>query len=220
MARVIVFGVGQLAAVAHFYLTHDSPHEVVAFTVDSSFLKERDFLGLPVVPFEEVETRFPVDAFKMFVPVSYRQVNALRTERYHQAKTKGYELISYVCSKAITWPGLTIGDNCFIFESNMIQPFVEIGNNVILWGGSHIGHHSTIGDHCFVASHVAVSGSVTIEPRCFLGVNSTIRDGIRIARECVIGAGALVLKDTEEKGVYVGRPAEKIGKRSDELKSI
>ena len=29
VAKVVVFGVGQWAELAHFYLTHDSPHEVV-----------------------------------------------------------------------------------------------------------------------------------------------------------------------------------------------
>jgi hypothetical protein len=31
MSRVIVFGLRDFASLAHFYLTHDSEHEVVAF---------------------------------------------------------------------------------------------------------------------------------------------------------------------------------------------
>lgn len=59
-----------------------------------------------------------------------------------------------------------------------------------------------------------------MEPYCFLGANSTIRDGIVVARECIVGAGALVLKDTEEKGVYKGNPAVLLTKKSNELKKI
>lgn len=217
MAKIVVFGVGQFADVAHFYLTHDSPHDVIAFTVDSEYLKDKEFHGLPVVPFGEVERSYPPDGFKMFVPVSYRRVNKIRGEKYFEAKAKGYELISYVCSKATTWPGLVVGDNCFIFENNVIQPYVKLGNNVIMWSGNHIGHHTTIKDHCFLASHVVVSGSVTIEPYCFLGVNATVRDNIKIAKECVIGMGALVMKDTIEGGVYLGKPAELYRKRSNEV---
>jgi sugar O-acyltransferase (sialic acid O-acetyltransferase NeuD family) len=205
--------VGQLAEVAHFYLTHDSPHEVAAFTVDSEYLKADTHAGVPAVAFEQVEEIYPADQFRMFVPVSYRHRNKVREAKYHQAKEKGYELITYVSSRAVTWPGLSVGENCFIFESNVIQPFVEIGNNVILWSGNHIGHHSRIGDHCFVASHVVVSGSVTIEPNCFLGVNATIRDGITVARECVIGAGSLILENTEPRGVYTGAPATQARRR-------
>jgi acetyltransferase-like isoleucine patch superfamily enzyme len=77
-----------------------------------------------------------------------------------------------------------------------------------MWSGNQVGHNSVIKDHCFVASQVVVSGNVTIEPNCFLGVNSTIRDGITVARECLIGAGALILKDTREREVYVGPRAQ------------
>jgi sugar O-acyltransferase (sialic acid O-acetyltransferase NeuD family) len=220
MARVVVFGTGQLADVAHFYLTHDSPHDVVAFTVDAEHLGAREHRGLPVVPFEEVERTFPPDGFRMFVPISYRRVNRPRAEKYQAARAKGYQLISYVCSRAVTWPDLTLGDNCFVFEANVIQPFVTIGNDVILWSGNHIGHHTTIGDHCFLASHVVVSGSVTIEPYCFLGVNATVRDNVTIGRECVIGAGALILEDTEPRGVYPGRGTPRIPKSSDQLRAI
>jgi len=31
MEKVVIFGTEELAQVAHFYLTHDSPYEVVAF---------------------------------------------------------------------------------------------------------------------------------------------------------------------------------------------
>lgn len=220
MEKVVIFGNGQWASLAHFYLTHDSPHEVVAFTVDRGYLKERELFDLPVVAFDEVEKLYPPGEFKMFVPISFKKMNHLRADKYDEAKAKGYQLISYVSSKATVWPGFVPGDNCFIFEDNTIQPFVKIGNDVVLWSGNHIGHHTVIKDHVFISSHVVVSGGVTIEPYCFLGVNSTIRDGVTIARECLIGASALILKDTKEYEAYKGIPAELLGIRSDELKSI
>lgn len=220
MAKVIIFGNGQIASVGYFYLTHDSEHEVVAFTVDRAFVREESLFGLPVVPFEEVEKLYPPDQYKMLVMVSYRKVNKLRSEKYGQAKDKGYELISYVSSKATTWPGLVLGDNCFIMENNVIQPFVEIGNNVILWSGNHIGHHTRIQDHCFLASHVVVSGSVTVGPYCFLGVNATIRDNITLGAETVVGAGALILRDAPDRGVFIGESCEPRGIPSNRLRDI
>lgn len=220
MAKIVLFGNGQVASVAYFYLTHDSPHEVVAFTADREYINEDRLFNLPVVPFENVESLYPPDRFKMHVMVSFAHVNHLRAAKYYEAKKKGYELITYVNSRATTWPGLVVGENCFILEHNVIQPFVEIGDNVILWSGNHIGHHTVIKNHCFLASHVVVSGSVTVEPYCFIGVNATLRDNITIARESVIGAGALILKDTHDREVYVGRKAELIPKRSDELRGI
>lgn len=206
--KVVIFGTGSFAEVAYYYLTKDSPYEVVAFTADKEFITGEKKSGLPVVSFEEVEKLYPPDEFKMFVAIAYSKVNKVREEKYNQAKEKGYELISYISSKAIVWDNVETGDNCFIFEANVIQPFVKIGNNVIIWSGNHIGHHTTIGDHCFIASHAVISGHCKIEPYCFIGVNATLIDGITIAKECIIGADALIIvKDTQKGGVYGGHPA-------------
>jgi UDP-3-O-[3-hydroxymyristoyl] glucosamine N-acyltransferase len=113
-----------------------------------------------------------------------------------------------------------IGDNCFIFEDNTIQPFVTIGSNVTLWSGNHIGHHSTIKDHCFIASHVVVSGGVEIGECTFIGVNATLRDHIKIGERCVIGAGALLLADAEPEGVYIGAGTERSKVPSSRLRRI
>lgn len=220
MKKVVTFGTGDFARVAHFYLTHDSPYEVVAFTVNGDFIKEKELSGLPVVPFEEVQDHYPPAEFAMFVAIGYSKVNKVRADKYYEARNKGYELITYVNSKATHWGDTDIGDNCFIFENQTIQPFVRIGNNVVMWSGNHIGHHSVIGDHCFIASHVVISGNVTIEPYCFLGVNATIRDGITIARECVIGAGAVILEDTQEKTVYAVKSTEPLFLDSAKLRKI
>ena len=211
MAKVVVFGNSSWADLAHFYLTHDSPHEVVAFTVDGDFLKEERHRGLPVVPFGNLEEHYPPGDFSLFIPISFKRMNHLRAEKYQNAKDRGYKLISYVSSKATTWPDFKCGDNCFIFEDNTIQPFCRIGNNVTLWSGNHIGHHSTIGDHCFISSHVVISGGVVVEPYCFLGVNTSVRDHVTIGERSVIGMGGMVTKSLEPGGVYVGAPVKRTG---------
>ncbi|MFZ1077869.1 MAG: acetyltransferase [Nitrosotalea sp.] len=220
MRKVIIFGTSGFAEVVHFYLTHDSQYEIVAFTANKEFIDKKELFGLPIIPFENIEEKYPPDQYLMFIAVVYSKINKLRAKIFDDVKSKGYNLLSYVNSKAITWGKLDIGQNCFILENNVIQPFVKIGDDVIIWSGNHIGHHSTIGDHCFIASHVVISGNVKIGPFCFLGVNSTIRDGISIARECVIGAGAVILKDTKEKEVYTTDSTKLLPITSDKLKNI
>ena len=153
----------------------------------------------------------------MFVAIGFSRVNRVRREIYYQCKERGYELITYVNSKATYWGEIDIGDNSFVLEENVIQPCVRIGNDVILWSGNHIGHDSKIEDHCFIASHVVISGNVRIGESSFVGVNATFRDGVTVAPRCVIGAGALIMKDTLEGGVYSVRGTEPATKRSWEL---
>jgi sugar O-acyltransferase (sialic acid O-acetyltransferase NeuD family) len=200
-----------------FYLTHDSDHEVVAFTVDAGHLRTPEFAGLPVIGFEDVADRYPPGEHAMYVAVGYAGVNRVRAEKCEQAKARGYELITYVSSKATTWSGLEVGENCFVFEDNTIQPFVRIGNDVVIWSGNHIGHHAEIGDHCFITSHVVVSGQVKVGAYSFLGVNATLRDSIEIGERNVIGAGALIMRSTLPGEVYVPKRTRPDQRTSGEI---
>jgi sugar O-acyltransferase (sialic acid O-acetyltransferase NeuD family) len=220
MAKVVIFGTGLIGTLAHYYLTHDSPHEVVAFSADGERIESDTHRGLPLVPFEEVVERHPPDEFSMFVAVGWSKLNKVREAKFRQAKDAGYGLISYVASSAVTWPDVTIGENCFIQESNVLQPFVTIGDDVTMWSGSLVGHESVIGDHCFIAAQVVVSGNVTIGNNCFIGVHATLRDAITIGEESVIGAGALIMKDVKPRSVYVGQTAQLLALTSDRLPKI
>jgi sugar O-acyltransferase (sialic acid O-acetyltransferase NeuD family) len=206
--KVVIFGIGDFGRVAEVYLTRDSAYEVAAFTVHAEHLTTRELRGHPVVPFEQLAEEYPPEAYALLVAVGYRRVNKARAEVYAECKRRGYQLIRYASSRAMVWDEAEIGDNCFIFENNVIQPFVRIGNDVILWSGNHVGHDAVIGDHCFIASHAVIAGHVEIGPYSFIGVNATIRDGVKIGAECVIGAGALIVKDTEPGSVHVGPAAE------------
>jgi sugar O-acyltransferase (sialic acid O-acetyltransferase NeuD family) len=217
---LVIFGAGDIAQLAHFYFSEDSDYEVVAFTVDSAYLGTSTFCGLPVIAFEEILACHAPSHCELFVALSYSKLNSVRKEKYLAAKALGYRMATFISSRATVLNDGQIGDNCFIFEDNTIQPFVSIGNNVTLWSGNHIGHHSKIRDHCFIASHVVVSGGVEIGEQCFVGVNATLRDHIKIGERCVIGAGALMLADALPEGVYVGPATERSRVPSTKLRRI
>jgi sugar O-acyltransferase (sialic acid O-acetyltransferase NeuD family) len=217
---LVVFGVGQIAELADFYFKHDSEHAVRAFVVDAAFKKEDSFLGRPVVALEEVVRDFPPDAFSAFVAVSYAKLNALRSEKATALKEMGYDLASYISSRASIFPGTEPGPNAFILEDNTIQPFVRIGAHVTLWSGNHIGHHSVIEDDVFLASQIVVSGNCHIKRRTFIGVNATLRDGITVGERCVIGAGACLLADCEDESVFPAARTEPSPVKSSRLRKI
>lgn len=220
MSSVVVFGDRDWADLAHMYLTHDSPHDVVAFTVDRHYLKANEHLGLPVVPFEEVAEEFAPEQHLMFIPISYNRMNRVRAEKYDQAKAWGYRFVSYISSRTTTWPGFSCGENCFILEGNVIQPFVHVGHDVVMLSGNHIGHHSVVKDHVTIAGHAVVAGHCTIEPYCFLGVNSTIRDQTVVAEGTLVGAGAVILQDTQAWHMYKAVATEAAAIRSDQVRHI
>ena len=217
MAKLVIFGAGDIARLAHFYFSTDSDHQVVAFAVDPEYRAAETFLDLPLVSIDDAVERYPPDEHKMFVAMSYQQMNRVRAAKYARAKALGYELVSYVSSRCSFLTRYPVGDNCFILEDNTVQPFVRIGNDVTLWSGNHIGHDAVVGDHCFISSHVVVSGHVDIGPSCFIGVNATLRNSIAIAERTLIGAGAVIMKNTRPGSVYTAPRAERMPRTSDQM---
>jgi sugar O-acyltransferase (sialic acid O-acetyltransferase NeuD family) len=207
MSNIVIYGTGLIAEVAHFYFVNDTDHEVLAFTNSQEFIDKTSFQALPVVPFEDIEKHFPPDDVMLFIAIGYNKRNKIREMRYLESKAKGYSLATYLSSKAAYF-GAALGENCFVLENNVIQPFVTIANNVTLWSGNHIGHHSRIMDNCFISSHVVVSGSCIINKNCFLGVNCTLRDNLVIGERSVIGAGALVMDDCPDDSLVVQKKSD------------
>ncbi len=216
--KVVIFGILDTAELAHYYLTHDSDHEVAAFTVHEQYINQKEFHGLPVVPFERLTALYPPTDFALFAPMTAKNMNREREKIFLEGKRLGYQFVSYISSKASVFNNV-IGENCFILEDNTIQPFTKLGSNIVLWSGNHIGHHGEIKDHVFFTSHVVMSGHCVIEPYCFFGVNATIRDYSHLKQGTLLAMGAsLVLQETEEWGVYVGNPAKlREGKPSYEV---
>lgn len=190
--KLVLFGCGDLARIAYEYFTNDSEYTVVGFTVDEEYLREPTLLGLPVVPFHEVETYFPPENHDMHVCIVYKKMNRCRQGVCKRAKEKRYDLASYISSKAFVSPNAKIGEHCFLFEGNVIQSYVHIGDNCILWSGNHVGHHSDIGSNVFISSHVVISGWCKIGSNSFVGVNSTLANNTRIGKESWITHGSIL----------------------------
>jgi sugar O-acyltransferase (sialic acid O-acetyltransferase NeuD family) len=205
MKKLLIYGTGLIAEVAEFYFRKDSAYQVAAFTNAGEFIKEDQFSGMALVPFEGLEKTHPPSDYDIFIALGYAKTNQVRQQRFMEAKQRGFSFATYISSRA-TYYGTPVGTNCFILENNVIQPFVSIGDNVTLWSGNHIGHHSKIRDHCFISSHVVISGGCDIGEYCFLGVNSTLRDNITLGKFVVVASGSIVMKDCEDRCVV--QPAE------------
>lgn len=219
-AEVVIFGTGEMARLLHFYLTHDSHHRVVAFTVDAERRTQTSLFGVPVVPFETLEATHPPDRFAVLVAMLYGDANRRRADAYARVRAKGYRLVSYVSSRATTWPGLVLGDNCVVLEGSVVQPFATVGNDVVLACGSIVGHDSVIEDHCFLAPGAVTLGFVRVGALSFLGANSTVRDATTIGRECVIGAGVTIRRDAGPRQVFPGEHAEPAAQSADSLRQL
>src|SRR4051794_26984894 len=155
-----------------------------------------------MVAFELLEEVYDPSEHSVHVAITYLQFNRVRARLAAQARARGYALASYVSSRAFVWRNVELGEHCFVFEDNTIQPFARIGSGVVLWSGNHVGHHSRIGDNCFVSSHVVISGGVEVGDNTFLGVNATLVNDITVGSDCWIGPAVTLTRDAAPGSFY------------------
>jgi len=98
---LLIFGIGQVADVFHYYVTEEGGKRVVAFTVDGKYLKEDSHLGVPVVDFETVEKHFPPTEFDMMIAVSFKEVNKARQRKVAEACSSRIRVIRTVRRRGV-----------------------------------------------------------------------------------------------------------------------
>ncbi len=197
--KTVIFGAGSWASYVSYVLSHDSAYEVCAFCVekDNKNQEIQNHEGLPIIDFDDLNKIFPPDEYQLFISVGN---NWVRERVYKIAKSNGYSFISYVSSKAIVYKDLEYGENVFISEGSVIQPFVSIGDNTTLIDAK-IGHHSQIGNNALLSS-CSLGGNVKIGDNSFLGMNSTIKQNVSVGRNNIIGMGSNITKNTDDDEVY------------------
>lgn len=203
MANIVFFGAGQMAEVAKIYIDTHSADRIVGFTVDEAFRRSDTFQGLPLVAWERLEQSFPPGTVRLLGPLSYRRLNDFRRERHLEGKVRGYEFTSFIHPSCLIYTR-DIGENCFILEANVIQPFARIGQGVIMTSANHIGHHAHIGDYCFLGTHVSLGSNVRLGDRCFLATKVGVETGVVVGDACFLGTGAIVKKNLPAESVVPG----------------
>jgi sugar O-acyltransferase (sialic acid O-acetyltransferase NeuD family) len=200
--QLVIVGDSAFAEVAYEYFDAESDYQVVGFAVERAHLTRPALFGLPVVAFEDMAQHFAPATHSVYVATVYTQLNRLRTRLAALAKTQGYALASFVSPRAHLWRNVQLGEHCFVFEHNTLQPFVSVGHNVVLWSGNHIGHHTVIEDNCFISSQVVISGFCRIGQNSFLGVNATLANNVTLGRDNWLAPGVAIMKNTVDGAMF------------------
>ena len=127
MTQIVIFGTGKIADVLHAYIREDPTLSIAGFTCDPGFMTEREFHGLPLVPFEEVETAFPSSDFAMFVAIGYQDLNPGGRSDAGQAREQGLSPGFLDQPRALVPKGCTVGANCFVMEGALIAAICPPG---------------------------------------------------------------------------------------------
>lgn len=121
--------------------------------------------------------------------------------------SEGKKMATLIHPDAVISDGVVIGSGTVVMAGTVINPGSLIGCGVIVNTGSSIDHDCIVEDyvHISVGSHIC--GTVKVGKGTWVGAGATVSNNINICGRCTIGAGAVVIKDIDKPGVYIGVPA-------------
>ena len=111
-------------------------------------------------------------------------------------------------------PNVSIGQGCIICRNIIFTTNITIGDFCILNLNCSFGHDTVLGSYISMMSHTSIAGDVNIGKGCYFGLHCTVINLVSITENCTFGAGAVVVKNIEESGTYIGVPAEKKSKHT------
>ena len=205
---LVIFGTGTLAKLAHYYVTCEMGGRVCAFVVDRNHKDFDEFLGLPVVNWDDLHNRFPSARTAMYVAVGYKSMKQ-REEVFLKVADSGYDLINISSRSTYFAQNICMGQNNFFMPGVVCEPGVKIGSNNVIWSNVTLCHDVEIGCHNFVASNVTIGGETILGNGNFLGFSSVILQQKRLGDGSLFAANSLITLDAESRWCYRGAPAKK-----------
>lgn len=214
MSPTVIYGNGAMAKVVYAYAKHT--HTIVGFTVDDVCIGEgvKEYLGLPLIPFSQVENVFSPATHSMLIAMGFIDMNALRAKKYDEAKAKGYAFTRYVHPGVMVHDDVSIGDNSIILDFVSIHPGCQLGHSTFISSNVNIGHDCQIEPNNWINAGVSIAGGCHIKQGCFFGVNASLGHGVTVGAQNFIAANTVVTQSTADEEVYISEPGQRFKLKS------
>ena len=105
---------------------------------------------------------------------------------------------------------VTIAKGTVVMAGAIINPSATIGEHCIINTGAIIEHDNVIENYVHISPNVALGGTVFVGELTHIGIGATVKNNTTVCSNCTIGAGAVVIRDVEKSGTYIGVPIKKM----------
>ena len=206
MKRIAIIGSGDLGEQIAYHAIHEKQFKVVGY-FDDFESKGIQKHGYPILGgLKDILQNFKDKEFdQLFVAIGYKHFE-LRSTIFENFENL-IPFATIIHSSAYVDKSCEIGQGVIIYPGCILDMKVRIEANVLINSGCVIAHDTHIGKHSFLSPGVTMAGFIKTGQRVSLGINTTVIDNINIADEIRTGGGAVVTKDLEVPGLYLGIPA-------------
>lgn len=176
----------------------------IAFLDDDTNLKTS--LGLAVIGNSREVIKF-IDDWDIFVAVGN---NSTREKIHRNLKAYGATIPVLIHPQAVIGEEVDLSLGTVVMAGVIINSSTKIGEGCIINTAATVDHDNLIEDFVHVSPGAHLAGTVSIGYGSWLGIGTVVSNNIKIVANCKFGAGALVVKDISEPGIYIGVPVRRI----------
>ena len=200
---IIIGASGHGKVVADIAIKLNKWQSIAYFDDDDSI---KTCMGLQVIG-KTVDVIKYKDKAEFFIAIGN---NLIRERIYRELENIGIETITLIHPSAIIGNDVEIGLGTVVMAGTVINSSSRIGKAWIINTSSSVDHDKLIGDFVHIAPGVRLAGTVKVGNGSWLGIGSVVSNNLSICSNCKLGAGAVVVKDIEESGTYIGVPVRKL----------
>jgi UDP-3-O-[3-hydroxymyristoyl] glucosamine N-acyltransferase len=161
-------------------------------------------------------------------PDDFLQGNYKDNDRFVVAVTRDLELRKQLITTlderllsraTLVHSSCVIDSHAEVGEGSVISQFASalwrstIGRDCLVAPYCMIAHQSSLGQGSLMQPGAMIAGSTTIGSMCVLGMRSNVIDKLSICDWVEAGAAALITKNIEQSGLYLGQPARRVNKQ-------
>ncbi len=213
MEKVLLIGAGGHSTVILDALKLTTHFQSAAFVNSKEDTPQKEYLGLPVLPEEQLTYLLHPKGIICVGDNSLRQVISQKVLEFNT----NFEFINVIHPSAIVSPSAVLGMGNFIGAGTVVGPNCHIENHCILNTVSSIDHDSHMSSFSSLGPGVICGGNVRIGEATAIGLGAKIIHNIKIGAHTIIGAGSTVLDPVGDYLVAYGTPcSEKRTRNKDE----
>lgn len=207
MKRLAIIGSGDLAIQIAHHAVCDKHYQIAGcfddFIPGGEYSNELLVLG----NIDSIQDCFNKNLFdELIIGIGYKHME-LRKHLFNRYSSS-IPFATLIHPSCVIDPTSVIGKGSVLYSGCIISMGVEIKENVLIYDGSIIAHDSVIGKHSILSPGIKISGFSNVGECVNLGTGTILVNNISIADFTRTGAGAVVVKNIEQPGLYLGCPAK------------
>ena len=125
LMKLIIYGTGIFSEVLLDEI-YENSKEVVAFTLDDELIDSDTHMGIPLIPFSNIESKFNPSEYDLLIGITYQNKNETRKEYFLKGLEKGYSMNGFISNNSNISKNVSIGKNNIILSGNLIQTSLKL----------------------------------------------------------------------------------------------